>query len=93
LAKVSDATGSLTITELARSSTLSKSLLTSDDVFIVNTGLGQVFAWVGKNASEKERKMGLQIAVNYVKENKLGSIGVSRVVEGGEPSEFLQVFV
>lgn len=80
------------MTELARGPTLARSLLTSDDVFILNTGAGQIYAWIGKNASTQERKMGLQVASNYVKQNKLGSIGVCRVVEGGEPSEFLQVF-
>jgi len=92
LFKVSDATGTLETTEIASGPAISRSLLQSDDVFLLDIG-SAVYVWVGKGASPQEKKMGLQVAVDYISKKKLPpATPISRLLEGGENGEFYSYF-
>jgi gelsolin len=73
---------------LVGSGHFTKDMLDSNDVFILDQGQ-EVFVWVGKHASEKERKGGIQHAQNYLaKYNRPIALPISRVMDGGENEVF-----
>jgi len=93
LHRLSDASGKFTFTEVsAKAEKLKRSLLDSNDVFILDTG-AEVFAWVGKNSSVGEKKKALQFAQEYVTAHKLPvHTQVVRILEGGENERFESFF-
>jgi len=64
LYKLSDATGALMCTEVGRGN-LTKSMLGSDDVYVLDAGI-EVFCYIGKNASDTERRNAMPTAVSYL---------------------------
>ena len=74
--------------ELVAEGKFDRGMLDGNDVFILDQGQ-EVFVWVGKGSSEKERKWGIQYAQNY-----LGQYGrpkwlpITRIWEGGENEVF-----
>jgi len=69
LYKLSDASGGLSISEVARGD-LKKDMLSSDDVYMVDPSPGaEVIIWVGSAASQKERGSAMATAVEYLKIN------------------------
>jgi len=87
LHQLSDSTGQLKLTEVATGS-FKKTHLKSADVFIVDIGL-EVFVWVGKDSSKKEKALAIQYTGLYLKHNSREfGIPVVRVVEGAEPKPF-----
>lgn len=92
LLRLSDATGSVKLDEVAKGKKIKKSLLDSNDVFILDAGQ-EVIAWVGLKSSAGEKKKALQFAQDYVlKKNKNPSTPVSRVLEGGENEVWNSLF-
>lgn len=89
--RVSDADGSLDMEEIASGDGLSKDKLTSDDVYIINTGT-HVFCWVGSGASIDERKNGLSYACNYLNKTEAPWLPLSVVAQGKEDSNFNKAF-
>eukprot|EP01114_Cavostelium_apophysatum_P021891 TRINITY_DN775_c0_g1_i1.p1 TRINITY_DN775_c0_g1~~TRINITY_DN775_c0_g1_i1.p1 ORF type:complete len:372 (+),score=107.65 TRINITY_DN775_c0_g1_i1:103-1218(+) len=88
LFRLSDATGSLTFTEVATGKDANRSKLDSSDVFILDTG-AEVFAWIGKGASAGEKKSALHFAQDYLKKfNRPAHLSISRILEGGENEVF-----
>jgi gelsolin len=88
LYKLSDASGKLEFTEVAKGDSFKKSQLDSNDVFIVDAG-DEVVAWVGKSASAGEKKKALHFAQDYLTTQKKNiATPISRVLEGGENSVF-----
>jgi gelsolin len=88
LHRLSDATGTFSFTEVAKGKKISKKLLDSSDVFILDTG-PEVYAWVGKGASVGEKKKALTFAQEYVtKHHKPVHTSVIRILEGGENEVF-----
>jgi len=84
LFRLSDASGTLTFTEVAKGHNVHKKLLDSSDVFVLDSGI-EVYAWVGKNASAGEKKKALAFAQDYVtKHGKPITTTVVRILEGGE---------
>lgn len=82
---------SLTYEEVARG-VLPRKLLSSNDVFIVDTGF-EVWAWVGKHASAAEKKGALTSAQNYLHNSgKPPYFPIARIVEGGENAAFERAF-
>jgi gelsolin len=82
LNRLSDASGSLTFTEVGRGS-VTKAQLTSDDTYILDNG-SQIFAWIGKNASANERNFAVQYAQTYLHNHNLPpQTPITRIVEGG----------
>ncbi|XP_057306224.1 gelsolin-like protein 1 [Hydractinia symbiolongicarpus] len=86
--RVSDADGSLDMDDVDG---FSKDLLTSDDVYIVNSG-EHCFCWVGSGASVDERKNGLAYACNYLSKTSTPWLPVSVVQQGKETAEFNAAF-
>jgi len=81
---LSDETGTMVFKEVGSGSSIKKSLLNSNDVFVFDTGV-EVFAWVGKGASKNEKKFALQYAQDYITKNKRPAwLPITRILEGGE---------
>jgi len=90
LIRVSDASGELK-EEVVATGELKKEMLDTKDVFIVDCG--DVFAWVGKGASDDERKNAMLTASKYLSSaGKPASTRVTRVVEMSETSLFKDFF-
>lgn len=89
--KVSDEDGSLDMDEIASGDAISKDLLSSDDVFVINTG-EHVFCWVGSGASIDERKNGLTYASNYLNGTETPWLPITVVAEGREDNVFKNAF-
>jgi len=91
LFQLSDATGDLKITEVAKG-TVKKNQLKSEDVFILDIG-HNVYSWIGKGTTKKERANAIKYATDYLKKNNRPShIPVVRVLEGAEPAAFFKSF-
>ncbi|TYZ59913.1 hypothetical protein PybrP1_006896 [[Pythium] brassicae (nom. inval.)] len=90
---VSDSTSALRVEDVTPASgVLTKSLLKTDDVFIVDVG-DVVFVWVGKRASDAERKNAMTCATKYLQQNARSlHTPITRVVEDGEPPVFKALF-
>jgi gelsolin len=85
---LSDASGKLEFKQVATGSACKKSLLNSDDVFILDTG-AEVFAWIGKGASKDEKAKALHFAQDYLKNyNRPPYTPIARILEGGENEVF-----
>jgi len=85
---LSDASGKMEFKQVGTGSSCKKSLLNSDDVFILDTG-AEVIAWIGKGASANEKKMALGYAQDYLKQyNRPPHVPISRILEGSENSIF-----
>ena len=90
---VSDASGSLEVTQVASgTSEMKYAVLNNDDVFIVDNGL-QIYVWVGSGASVKERASAMRTATDYLKKNnRPNHTPISRQISGNESSSFKKVF-
>jgi len=76
--------GNLSFKQVAEGEKLKKSDVSSEDVYVLDTG-AEVIAWVGAKSSTAEKKVALQVAVDYVAKHGLPAhTPVSRVIEGGE---------
>jgi len=92
LFRLSDASGKMEFTEVAKGLKVKRSLLDCNDVFVLYTG-AQVFAWVGKKASVGEKKKALSFAQEYVTKSGLPPhTPVARILEGGENEVFEDFF-
>lgn len=86
---MSDSTGSMKITEVTPPT---KAGLNPNDVTIVDTDT-ELFVWVGKGASRDERAMCMRYADKYIADHKRPeSLPVTRVIDGQEPQDFLDLF-
>jgi gelsolin len=89
---LSDASGKLEFKEVARGPKIKRSLLDSNDVFVLFNG-AEVFAWVGKKASVTEKHKALSFAQDFViKSNLPPHTPVARILEGGENEVFEDFF-
>lgn len=69
LYKVSDATGSMTITKVSEKSPFAKDLLVRDDCFILDNGAnGKIFVWKGNGANCAEKQVALQMADGFIEQ-------------------------
>lgn len=67
---------------------ISKDMFDSKDVFILDVS-HEIFVWVGRDASRKERRHGLQYAQDYLKESGLPPFTpICTLLEGGEDELF-----
>jgi len=88
--KLSDASGSMEFTKL-KEGKLAKSLLDSNDVFIVDS-TSACFVWVGTGASIYERKNAMIYAHNYLKGTDHSMAPVTAITEGKETRLFNACF-
>lgn len=88
---VSDASGSLKVEPVAQKP-LKQEMLNTNDCFILDTGSG-IYVWVGKKATEQEKKQSISRAQGFLTTKKYPSwTKVSRIVEGAESAPFKQYF-
>ncbi|CAD6993520.1 unnamed protein product [Ceratitis capitata] len=91
LYKVSDASGSLEIEQVAEKP-LVQEMLSTDDSFILDTGCG-IYVWVGRGSTQKEKISAMKVAEHFLESNSYPTwTQVHRVVEDGEPAAFKQYF-
>ncbi|XP_067943268.1 advillin-like isoform X3 [Watersipora subatra] len=89
---VSDEGGTLKIEEV-KTGPLHKSDLDSKDSFIVDNGEAGVWVWNGKQASKQERSEAMRNAVGFCKKKGYANkTSVTKVADGGEPTEFKNLF-
>ncbi|XP_062521639.1 gelsolin-like protein 2 [Corticium candelabrum] len=91
LLRLSDESGELVTTEVARGGDVKRALLDPNDVFIFDTGT-HCFVWVGKGASSQERRKGMQYAHNYLMKTDHPLIPVSIVGQSKETASFNSAF-
>jgi len=85
--KLSDDSGSLQFTEVARGRVV-RSLLDTHEVFVFDTG-SQIFVWTGRRASVGERTHALSWAQQYLtKFNRPPYLPISKVFEDGDDQLF-----
>jgi gelsolin len=93
LFRLSDASGKLEFTEVAKGKAIKRSMLDANDVFILDTG-AEVFAWIGKGSSTDEKKKAMHYAQDYLtKYNRPLFIPIARVLQGGENEVFEAAFL
>ena len=68
LFRLSDASGTVTFTEVATGDSINKSLLDTNDVFILNNET-EIFVWVGKKTTAQERMEAMPVAQGYLNAN------------------------
>ncbi|XP_067686683.1 advillin-like isoform X1 [Haliotis asinina] len=84
--------GNLTIKEV-KTGPLSRKDMTSDDSFIIDCGPEHIWVWIGKQATKSERAEAMRNAVGFIqKKGYPTDTPVTRVVDGGEPSDFKCLF-
>ncbi|XP_075906777.1 capping protein (actin filament), gelsolin-like b [Nelusetta ayraudi] len=67
LYKVSDATGSMTVTKVCEKSPFGKELLVREDCFILDNGAnGKIFVWKGNGANAEEKQSALKMADKFI---------------------------
>lgn len=68
---------------------ITKDMFDTNHVFVFDVG-HQVYTWIGRHASRKERRHGLQYAQDYVKEceGRSAFTPICQVIEGGEDELF-----
>jgi len=86
--KLSDASGKMEFAKISEGNAIKKSQLDHNDVFIFDSG-SEVFAWIGKGASDKERTESMAYAQQYLtKNNRPAYLPICRVLDGAENSVF-----
>ncbi|XP_052812817.1 advillin-like isoform X2 [Mya arenaria] len=84
--------GTLKVSEV-KSGPLVKADLDSSDSYIIDNGAAGIWAWIGKNSTKKEKSEAMRNALGFIKKKGLpNSTSVTRIIEGGEPSDFKSLF-
>jgi len=94
LFQLSDASGSLTFTEVKPEvkGKYKRAMLKSEDVFIFDAG-NEVFAWIGKGSSTQEKREAMQRAQDYLKQSgRNTSLPVTKILEGADNLTFKSFF-
>jgi len=85
--QLSDESGELKFTEISKGK-IARGDLKSEDIFIVDVG-SEVFAWIGKGASDDEKKKAMHFAQQYLKQyDRPAFLPITRIIEGGENTLF-----
>jgi len=90
LYRLSDASGTMKF-ELVDSVNLTKSLLSSEDIFLVDNG-AEIFGWIGKRASVDERRECVVSVSNYLHTTTHPYAPIAIYKEGSEPKSFWSLF-
>jgi len=86
--RLSDASGKMEFSKISEGNAIKKSQLDGNDVFIFDAG-AEIFAWIGKGASDKEKYEAMVYAQQYlVKNNRPLVLPISRILQGGENPKF-----
>jgi Gelsolin repeat/Villin headpiece domain len=91
LYRVSDASGSMEMTQVAEGA-LTRDMLDTNDCFVLHAG-GVVYVWVGKGATKDERKKSMEYGTDFLKQNSLPDwTPIRRVPEKAEDGTFKGAF-
>jgi len=91
LFQLSDATGDMEMKEVASGAAISRSMLKTEDVFILDIGT-KVFVWVGKETSKAEKSKALEYAELYLaSQQRPSTTPILRLVQGGETDAFIKL--
>jgi len=92
LYRCSDDSGKLILTEV-KDGPLLQDDLTSNDSYLIDNGNFGIWVWIGKKASEGERREAMRNAQGFIKAKGLKpETHITRVIDGGEPSDFKTLF-
>uniref|UniRef100_A0A8C1RSR2 Advillin n=1 Tax=Cyprinus carpio TaxID=7962 RepID=A0A8C1RSR2_CYPCA len=92
LCSVSDANGTMNITEIA-TSPLTQDMLNHDDCYILDQGGMSLFVWKGKTANKAERQAAMTRALEFIKMKGYPlTTKVEAISDGGESALFKQLF-
>ena len=92
LYRCSDDSGKLILTEVKDGPLLQQDL-TSDDSYLIDNGSFGIWVWIGKRASQGERREAMRNAQGFIKAKQYRpDTPVTRVIDGGEPAEFKTLF-
>ncbi|XP_040164553.1 gelsolin-like isoform X1 [Anopheles arabiensis] len=90
---VSDASGSLEITPIGERPLKQSMLDSNQDCYILDTGAGSIYVWIGKGATGQERSQAMVKAQEFITAKGYPvHTAVHRVVENGETTDFKQFF-
>jgi len=86
--RLSDASGKMEFSKISEGNAIKKNQLDGNDVFIFDAG-HEIFAWIGKGASDKECTEAMVYAQQYLtKNNRPAYLPISRILQGGENPKF-----
>jgi gelsolin len=86
--KLSDASGKMEFTKISEGNAIKRAQLDPNDVFILDSG-AEIFAWIGKGASDKERTEAMVYAQQYLsKNNRPLFLPITRALDGGANKTF-----
>ncbi|XP_038061934.1 gelsolin-like protein 2 [Patiria miniata] len=85
--KLSDKSGELEFTAISSEGGLSRSNLSPEDVFILDT-TKECFVWIGSGASDAEKQNGMSYAHNYLSNTSHPLLSVTIVKQGKESRSF-----
>ena len=92
LYRCSDDSGKLILTEVKDGPLLQEDLK-SDDSYLIDNGSYGIWVWIGKRASQGERREAMRNAQGFIKAKQYKpDTPVTRVIDGGEPAEFKTLF-
>uniref|UniRef100_A0A8D0HNP2 Macrophage-capping protein n=1 Tax=Sphenodon punctatus TaxID=8508 RepID=A0A8D0HNP2_SPHPU len=94
LYKVSDMTGTMSLTKVSESSPFSQGMLCTDDCFILDNGqCGKIYVWKGHKANEQEKQAALKTAEDFISRMKYpANTQVEILPQGRESPLFKQFF-
>ena len=92
LYRCSDDSGKLILTEV-KDGPLEQGDLKSDDSYLIDNGSFGIWVWIGKRASQGERREAMRNGQGFIKAKQYKpDTPVTRVIDGGEPAEFKTLF-
>jgi len=91
LFQLSDASGTLEF-KLVAEGTVHRSKLNPNDVFIFDIGC-EVFVWIGKGASDQEKKQAMEFAATYLKKySRPAYLPITKLLDGMDNNAFNSSF-
>jgi hypothetical protein len=88
LFQLTDAGGKMEFNKVAEANRVTRDKLDTKDVFVLDIGT-EIFVWIGKGASEGEKKESLVVGTRYCLDNKRPAwLPITRMQEGSENPYF-----
>jgi len=92
LYQLSDAGGRMEFNKVAEANRVTRDKLDTRDVFVLDIGM-EIFVWIGKGASEGEKKESMVVGTKYLRDNKRPNyLPITRIHEGSENPVFEAAF-
>jgi len=91
--QITDASGSVEFNSVEKDpkGRLQRDMLKTEDVFVIDADT-ELFLWIGKGASQNEKKESMLRAMDYLNKAGKPNLSISRVVEGAENAIFKALF-